>query len=120
MKRLILSILLAGAFTASLLADTTPAFPGGMEAFFSFLNKNMQYPTRAADNGIEGKVVVQFDVDEHGTISNARILRPVDPDLEEEALRIVHAMPKWIPATDNAGHPIASNAVIPITFKLSE
>lgn len=120
MKRLILSTLLAGALTSALYADIPPSFPGGMEALISFLSTNLQYPTRAAENGIEGKVLVQFDVDENGKISNARILRPVDPDLEEEAMRIVYAMPTWTPATDETQHPVASQAVLPITFKLSE
>ena len=79
------------------LVEYEPEFPGGMEALFKFIEDNMKYPRLAAENGIGGKVYVQFEVDTDGTVLNPRILRDIGAGCGQEALRIVRSMPKWTP-----------------------
>lgn len=105
------------AMTAS--AANIPTFPGGDDALAVFLQQNIQYPAAAAENGIEGVVHVGFTVLKDGSLKNPKILRPIDPDLESEALRIVNSMPAWIPA-DADGKPVEAPAKVTITFTLPE
>lgn len=95
----------------------TPAYPGGKEAMDKFISTTMQYPAHARDNGVEGIVNVKFTVNPDGTIGAIKIVRMIDPDLEQEAIRIVKKMPAWIPADKN-GSPVASEAQIAIPFTL--
>lgn len=85
------------------LAESQAYFPGGNNALIAFLMREMRYPADAAENGIEGKVLVKFTVTPTGEIKNPEIVRPVDPSLEQEAIRVVLAMPAWVPATDDSG-----------------
>lgn len=94
-----------------------PSFPGGQEALRKFLNSNMNYPASARKKGIQGRVVVGFSVETDGTLTDILILHSVDPDLDEEALRVVKCMPKWIPG-EYDGKPIKSNYVFPLNFGL--
>lgn len=79
------------------LVECDPEFPGGMEALYKFIEDNMKYPQLAAENGIGGRVYVQFEVDTDGTVLNPRVLRDIGAGCGKEALRIVRLMPKWIP-----------------------
>ncbi|MCM1319881.1 MAG: energy transducer TonB [Muribaculaceae bacterium] len=118
MKHLLLTIALA-AVSAGVYAATPATFPGGQEALSDYLNANVVYPAFARDNGIEGTVTVLFVVGTDGSISNVKVARPLDPDLEAEAVRIVKNMPNWTPATDDAGTPVSSEATLPVKFRLS-
>lgn len=118
MKRL-LSLAAATALTLSAAADSAPAFPGGDDALASYISTNMKYPKPAADNGIEGIVNVSFTVNTDGSIGSIKIDNLLDPDLEQEAIRLVKTMPKWTPA-DKGGTPVAQSVSLPIKFTLPE
>ena len=92
-------------------------FPGGDEALAKYLAANVKYPKHAADCGIEGVVEVKFTVLPDGSRKDPKIVRAIDPDLEAEALRVVAAMPAWIPATTD-GTPQESTATVAVTFLL--
>lgn len=108
------SVVVAGAAMA---ADTQASFPGGESALNTYLTENVKYPQTSRDCGIEGVVVVVFTVKADGAITNPKILRPVDPDLENEALRVVKGMPSWSPATVG-GAAVDSQVQLPVKFRL--
>lgn len=117
MKKLLLTIAAIFGMGAAAMALTPASFPGGMEAQEQYLQVNLKYPQAAKDNGIEGVVVVIFTVKTDGTIGNIKIKRMVDPDLENEAIRLVKQMPAWEPAMDN-GKPVESTAEVDVPFTL--
>ena len=92
-------------------------FPGGHGALNSWLAKNLKYPEVAAANNVEGKVIVQFVVEEDGSISQVTVARGVDKDLDREAVRVVKRMPKWQPGKNN-GVAVRSKFTLPVVFKL--
>jgi len=83
----------------------------------AWLGRNMQYPPVAAENGIQGRVVVGFVVERDGSISHVQVLRGVDPSLDKEAVRVVKSMPKWNPGMQN-GSPVRVKYNVPVQFKL--
>lgn len=97
--------------------EDMPEFPGGETALRSFINKNVNYPVIAAENGIQGKVYVRFVVDKDGSVTNAEIARGVDPSLDQEALRVVRTLPKWKPGKQR-GKPVRVSYTVPINFQL--
>lgn len=115
-----LAILAASVSVAGIAEAAAPQYPGGEEAVKAYLDANLVYPSDAADNLIEGVVDVIFTVKADGSVADAAVARPLDPDLEKEALRLVNAMPKWTPATDDAGNPIAQQVTLSVTFSLPE
>lgn len=92
-------------------------FPGGQAALMKWLSNNIRYPEAAAQNDIQGRVVVKFVVEKDGSIGKAEIVRGVDKDLDREALRVVKKMPKWQPGKNN-GVAVRSYFNLPVTFKL--
>lgn len=82
-----------------------------------WLSKNIKYPAIAEENGVQGRVMVKFAVDKDGSIYDPKALRSVDPSLDKEALRVIRAMPRWIPAKIN-GQPVAVYFTLPVTFQL--
>lgn len=117
MKKLMMSLLmLAGVSFASLAADV-PTFPGGEEALNKYITDNLKYPASAKEMGVEGIVNVGFIVNTDGTIGAIKIIRMVDPDLEQEAIRLVKNMPAWTPA-DKDGAPVAAPAEVAVPFVL--
>ncbi|MCD8296723.1 MAG: energy transducer TonB, partial [Prevotella sp.] len=97
--------------------EEMPSFPGGQGALMEYLQKNIKYPVVAAENGIEGRVIVRFVVSKDGSISNVTVVRSVDSALDKEAIRVVESMPKWIPGKQN-GASVNVNFTLPVTFKL--
>lgn len=97
--------------------EEQPSFPGGQGALMAWLRDNIKYPVVAAENGIEGKVIVQFVVGKNGSISNVKVLRSVDPSLDKEAVRVVSNMPNWTPGKQN-GTSVNVRYTLPVTFKL--
>lgn len=95
-------------------SEVLPSFNGDMIAY---LQKNLQYPAFARENNIEGRVTVQFVVNEDGSIGNAIIKRGIGGGCNEEAIRVVMSMPKWKPGMQN-GHPVKVYYTLPITFML--
>ena len=97
--------------------DEMPQFPGGPSALFEFISKNIQYPKEAEDANLQGRVIVTFVVEKDGSVSNAKVVRPIDPLLDAEALRVVNSMPKWIPGKQN-GEAFRVKYTIPVTFRV--
>ena len=99
--------------------DEMPQFPGGPSALFEFISKNIQYPKEAEDANLQGRVIVSFVVEKDGSVSNAKVVRPIDPLLDAEALRVVNSMPKWIPGKQN-GEAFRMKYTVPVTFRLED
>ncbi len=92
-------------------------YPGGDEALLKFIHKNIKYPKQAIKNNISGTVYVQFITEKDGSISDVKVIRGIGGGCDEEAVRIVNKMPKWIPVKQK-GVPVRYLNVIPITFKI--
>ena len=99
------------------IVEQNPMFPGGNEALMKWLSKNLKYPASAQENGIQGRVLVQFVVNKDGSIVEPKVLRSVDPALDKEALRVVSAMPKWQPGKQR-GKTVRVRFTLPVTFRL--
>lgn len=98
-------------------AGEMPKFPGGPSAMYEYLSKNIQYPETAKMKGIHGRVIVTIIIEKDGSVSNAKVAKSVEPSLDEEALRVVTAMPKWVPGKQN-GVPVRVKYTVPVTFRL--
>ena len=98
--------------------DSQPEFPGGSQALYAYLGNNVKYPQAAAERGAQGKVLVSFVVERDGSISQARVVRTVDQDLDREALRVILAMPRWKPGS-LGGKNVRVRYTVPITFRLN-
>jgi TonB family protein len=99
------------------IVEDMPVFPGGEEALRKWIGENVKYPVPAAENGIHGKVYVQFVVEADGSVSRAKVVRGVDPSLDAEALRVVNASPKWKPGYQG-GKAVPVSYTVPINFAL--
>ncbi|MBL8009965.1 MAG: TonB family protein [Flavobacteriales bacterium] len=97
--------------------EEKPTFPGGEAEFYKYLGKNVKYPQMEAEQGIEGRVFVEFVVDKDGSITEVRTVRGVSAGLDKEATRVMKASPKWSPGKQN-GRPVKVRYVIPINFDL--
>ena len=97
--------------------EQMPSFPGGMGALMSWLSQNIKYPVIAAENGVQGRVIVQFVVEKDGSVTDVHVAKSVDPSLDKEAARVVKAMPKWNPGKQN-GSAVRVKYTVPVTFKL--
>lgn len=84
---------------------------------FEILGKNIKYPTISQENGVQGKVIVQFVVNKDGSIVDPVVVRSVDPYLDKEALRVIKTMPKWKPGKQR-GKAVRVKYTVPVTFKL--
>ena len=100
-----------------LMVEAEPEFPGGMEALMKYLSENIKYPEQAKKENIQGKVYMRFVVERDGSIVDAEILRGIGGGCDEEALRVVNAMPKWEPGKQK-GTPVRVQYNLPIVFKL--
>ena len=100
-----------------MVVEEMPEFPGGMAECLKFLAKNIKYPTIAQENGVQGRVIVQFVVNKDGTIVDPVVVRSVDPYLDKEALRVIKAMPKWKPGKQR-GKAVRVKYTVPVTFRL--
>ena len=99
------------------IVEKMPQFPGGEKAINEFISKTLQYPVIAQENGIQGKVVCSFIINQDGSVTDAEVISGVDPSLDREALRIVSAMPKWTPGTQR-GKAVRVKYTMPVTFTL--
>lgn len=98
--------------------EQMPAFPGGMAALNSYLKDNLRYPPVAMENGVQGRVIVSFVVEKDGSVTDVNVARSADPSLDKEAVRVVKAMPKWIPGKQN-GQAVRVKYNVPVTFRLN-
>ena len=100
-----------------MVVEEMPEFPGGTLALRQYLADALKYPVIAQQNGIQGKVYVNFVINKDGSVSDARIARGVDPSLDAEALRVVSLLPKWTPGKQR-GVPVRVSYTVPINFQL--
>ena len=99
--------------------EVDPVFPGGMEGMYKYLAENIKYPEQAKSEGIQGRVFVGFVIEADGSVTNAQVLRGIGGGCDEEALRVVEAMPNWTPGKQQ-GKPVRVQFNLPIIFKLQE
>lgn len=98
-------------------AQQMPGFPGGEAEMYAFISRNLKYPVIDQENGIQGRVTVRFVVDKTGKIDKVEILKGVSVNCDREAMRVVKAMPNWIPGKNN-GEPVNVYFTLPIVFQL--
>ena len=99
------------------IVEQMPEYPGGQAALFEFISKNVKYPEDAVKKKVEGKVFVTFVVDTDGKITDVSLLRKVFPSLDAEAMRVISAMPNWIPGRQK-GQAVRVKYTVPIMFRL--
>ena len=99
------------------IVEQQPLVPGGPAALMKYLSENTKYPVVAQENGVQGRVTVQFVVEKDGSISDVHVLRGVDPSLDKEAVRVVKSMPRWTPGKQN-GITVRVNYRVPVLFRL--
>ena len=97
--------------------EEMPQFPGGMQALMEFLSKNIRYPKEAFEANKQGRVLANFVIETDGSISEAKVVKSVDPSLDEEAIRVISAMPNWTPGKQS-GKAVRVKYTIPINFRL--
>lgn len=97
--------------------EQMPQFPGGDAALMKYLSSHIQYPAMAAENNVQGKVILQFVVEKDGKVGEVKVARSVDKDLDREAIRVVKSLPKFTPGRQN-GQPVRVWYTLPVTFKL--
>ena len=97
--------------------ERMPEFPGGVDAMMEYLQKELRYPESAKEKGIQGRVTVQFIIDKEGNVTNSKVTRSVDKDMDAEAIRLVKAMPKWKPGMQK-GKAVAVKYTVPVVFRL--
>jgi len=100
-----------------MVVEKMPQFPGGDSELFNYLSQNIKYPVEAQKAGIQGRVICQFIVEKDGAISNVKVVRSVDPNLDAEAVRVINAMPNWQPG-EQKGKKVSVEYTLPINFKL--
>ena len=100
------------------IVEEQPEFPGGMAECYKWIGKNLQYPTISAENGVQGRVTVNFVVNADGSIVDVKVLRGVDPYLDKEAIRVVSKMPKWKPGKQR-GKAVRCSFNLPVRFQLN-
>ena len=99
------------------MVEQMPQFPGGEKELLSYIAKNLHYPTVAAENGVQGKVFIRFVVSALGIVEGVEVIRSLDPYCDKEAMRVVAALPQWIPGKQN-GRNVPVYYTLPIIFKL--
>jgi protein TonB len=100
------------------IVEDMPLFQGQENnAFRTYIQQNLKYPLIAQENGVSGRVYVQFDISVKGEVTNIVVVRGVDPSLDKEAIRVVKSSPKWTPGKQR-GRPVKVRFTFPIAFQL--
>ena len=99
--------------------ETFPQFPGGHIALVEYLSKNIKFPKEKEKENVRARVVASFTVDKDGSITDAKIVRSQGEAFDNEALRVINGMPKWIPGTQN-GKAVRVKYTLPITFSTTD
>ena len=97
--------------------EDLPQFPGGPLEFIKWLTRNLKYPAEAQEEKIQGKVLVEFIVNKDGSVTDVKVVRPLHPLCDREALRVLRMMPRWTAGIEN-DQPCRTKVCIPIVFKL--
>lgn len=95
-------------------------FPGGQAALFKFMADNIKYPKAAIDNNIQGRVLVSFNVEKDGSLTEFKVIKSDNPVLDAASLECAKKLPKFIPAISMSGAPVRSSMVLPFTYKLDD
>ena len=98
-------------------AEIMPEFPGGEQAMINFVATKVTYPKEAMEKEISGRVLVGFIVEKDGSITETEVVKGIGGGCDEEAVRVVKAMPKWKPGKQK-GKPVRVHFMLPIIFKL--
>ena len=100
--------------------EVKPSYPGGNEEFYNFMAKNMKYPAKAAEAGIQGTAYIEFVVEKDGRITNVKVKKSTQNKyLDKEAVRFIKSMPKWNPGMQE-GEPVRTRFMLPLRFLLRE
>ena len=99
------------------MVEVAPQFPGGSKELMSWLGQNLRYPVKAQEAGKQGRVVLQFVITKEGKVADIKVMRGVSPELDEEAVRVVKAMPAWTPGKQD-GQAVNVRYTLPVTFRL--
>lgn len=99
--------------------EVMPEYPGGEAAMLRFISQNVQYPIKAIENDIQGKVLIGFVVDENGELTEFRIVKGIGYGCDEEAIRVLKLMPTWKPGMQN-GKNVRVSYLIPIKFSIQD
>ena len=99
------------------MVEEAPQFPGGVQELMKYLGKNLKYPVAAQNAGKQGNVVCQFVVKSDGTIGDIKVMRSISPELDEEAIRVIKAMPAWTPGKQD-GKAVNVRYTLPVAFRL--
>jgi TonB family protein len=109
------------------IVERFPEFPGGEQALLQFINQNIRYPKRSRKKGSEGKVITTFVVNAEGSVEQIAIIKGVDPDLDNEVIRMIKSMPKWKPGEKESNHEgkititkVNAFYTLPVTFRLED
>ena len=97
-----------------------PSFPGGDVALMKFIKDNMIYPPEALKNRIEGKVIIQFVVTKTGKVGKVKVVRSVNKELDQEAVRLIKTLPDFSPGRNAMGEPVNVWYTLPVIFKLPD
>ena len=99
--------------------ENPPNYPGGLEKFYKYLGDNIKYPPMAAENNIQGKVLVSFTVEKDGSLTDLKVERKLGYGTDEEAMRVLKLSKRWNPGMQN-GKPVRVKYNIPISFNLAQ
>ena len=99
--------------------EEKPEYPGGDAALFRFISENLNYPSEAERNNVQGRVILQFVVNPDGSVGKIEILRSIDPLLDNEAIRVVKILPKFKPGKQG-GVPVKVWFSLPVLFKIEK
>jgi len=99
--------------------EQSAEFPGGLNALYKYMGKNLRYPEAARKNDVQGKVFVTFVIEKNGLVSNVKIIRGIGHGCDEEAVRVIKASPKWKPGMQNK-RPVRQQYTLPINFALAD
>lgn len=97
--------------------EQSASFPGGTAALSKYVYDHLRYPAIAMEEGVQGRVDVQFVVERDGSVSSVKVVRSVSPALDREAVRVVQSLPRFTPGRQN-GQPVRCRYTLPITFRL--
>ena len=121
-NKLLLSIFLLPflvSFSNPIIEEIQPSYPGGMDALYSYIGKNMKYPKDARKGGIEGKVIISFEVNKHGTVENVELVAGIGHGCDAEAIRVMKESIAWKPGTTD-GEVVRTKITLPISFALGK
>lgn len=97
--------------------EQMPEFPGGQNALLKHISQKIKYPILAQEAGIEGRVVASMVIDKEGNVGDIRVERGIDPDLDQEAVRVLSSLPRWQPG-EQRGRKVSVKYTLPIQFRL--